>query len=72
MFRPQPVDVETVILTIKILKETRSVMCDGMSFNFIRYSLHMIAFYLTAIVNTSLTTGVFPETWKDAFAYSTT
>ncbi len=26
----------------------------------------MIAFYLTVIVNTSLTTGVFPENWKHA------
>ncbi len=29
-------------------------------------SLYMIAFYLTVIVNTSLTTGVFPEIWKHA------
>ena len=28
-FRPQPVNVETVILTIKNLKETQSVGCDG-------------------------------------------
>ncbi len=63
---PQPVDVETVILTIKSLNETRSVGCDGISLNFIRDSLCMIVFYLTVIVNTSLTTGVFPEIWKHA------
>ncbi|RUM30450.1 MAG: hypothetical protein DSY42_04590 [Aquifex sp.] len=66
IFRPQSVNVETVILTIKSLNKTRSVGCDGISLNFIRDSLYMIAFYLTVIVNTSLTTGVFPETWKHA------
>ncbi len=43
-----------------------SVGCDGISLNFIRDSLYMIVFYLTVIVNTSLTTGVFPEIWKHA------
>lgn len=66
MFRPQPVDVETVILTIKSLKETRSVGCDGISFKFIRDSLYIISFYITVIINTSLTTGIFPEMWKHA------
>ena len=65
-FRPQPVDVETVILTIKSLNETRSVGCDSIALNFVRDSLHIIVFYLTVIVNTSLTTGVFPEIWKHA------
>ncbi len=63
-FRPQPVDVETVILTIKSLNVTKSVGCDGISLNFIRDCLYMIAFYLTVIVNTSLTTEVYPEIWK--------
>ncbi len=58
MFRPEPVAVETVILTIKSLNETRSVGCDGISLNFIRDSLYMIVFYLTVIVSTSLTTVV--------------
>ncbi len=29
----------------------------------------MIAFYLTVIVNTSLTTGVFAEIWKNAMIF---
>ncbi len=66
VFRPQPVDVETVMLTIKSLNETRSVVCDGITLNFIRDSLYTIVFYITVIVNTFLTTGVFPEIWKHA------
>ncbi len=47
IFRPEPVDVETVMLTIKSLNETRSVGCDGISLNFISDSLCMIVFYLS-------------------------
>ncbi len=65
-FRPQPVNVETVTLTIKNLKETRSVGCDGISLKFIRDALYVIISYLTCIINTSLTTGVFPQVWKHA------
>ncbi len=40
-FRPQPVDTETVILTIKNLNETRSVGSDGIPMKFIKDSLHV-------------------------------
>ncbi len=66
IFRRQPVDVNTVILTIKSLNETRSVGCDGTSLIFIRDSLYMIVFYLTVIINTSLTPAVFPDFWRHA------
>ncbi len=65
-FRPQPVDTNTVILTLKSLNETRSVGSDGISFKFIKDSLYFTAFYLTIIINTSIVTGVFPQTWKHA------
>ncbi len=65
-FRPQPVNVDTVILTIKNLKETRSIGCDGISLQFIRDALYVVVFYLTFIINTSITTGVFPQVWKHA------
>ncbi len=56
IFQPQPVDATTVIQTIKSLREIWSVGCDGISLRFIRDSLYIIAFYLTVIMNTSLTT----------------
>ncbi len=44
-FRPEPVDTDTVMLTIKSLKETLSVGSDGISLNFIKNELYVIAFY---------------------------
>ncbi len=66
VFRPCPVNVETIILTIKSLKETRSVDSDGISMRFIKDALYVIAFYITCIINTSIVTGIFPTSWKHA------
>ncbi len=63
-FRPQPVDTDTVVLTIKDLSETSSVGSDGISMKFIKDSLCIIAFYITCIINTSIVTDVFPAAWK--------
>ena len=65
-FRPQPVDTNTVILTVKSLNETRSVGSDGISLKFVKDALYIIVFYLTFIINTSIATGVFPHAWKKA------
>lgn len=65
-FRPKPVDVETVILTISKLRKTKSVGNDGISLNFIKDSLFVTAFYITCIFNTSIVTGKFPTSWKHA------
>ncbi len=65
-FRPQPVNVSTVVLTIKHLQETQSFGSDGISLPFIKDSLPVTALYLTVITNTSIVTGTFPETWKHA------
>lgn len=63
-FRPQPVDIDTVILTIKQLKDTNSFGSDGIPFHFIKDSLPVIIFYITIIVNTSIVNGSFPNLWK--------
>ncbi len=63
-FRPQPVDVSTVILTVKALNDTSSVGAGSIPLKFIRDTLHVIALYLTCISNTSIVTGVFPVAWK--------
>ncbi len=54
LFRPEPVDTNTVILTIKHLNKTRSVGSDGISLRFLQDALCVIASYLTCIINTSL------------------
>ena len=65
-FRPQPVDTNTVILTIKQLNDSKSFGSDNVSLRFIKDALFAIAFYLTSIINTSIVTGIFPTTWKHA------
>ncbi len=44
LFRPHQVDVNTVILTIKHLNETKSFGSDNISFSFIKDSMFVIAF----------------------------
>ncbi len=60
LFKPKPGDVETVILTVSKLEETKSVGSDGTSLRFIKDSPFVKAFYLTCIINTSILTGKFP------------
>ena len=64
LFRPQPVSVETVILTVKSLKDSNAFGNDSFSSRFIKDALFEIAFYVTIIVNTSIVTGVNPFIWK--------
>ncbi len=66
LFRSKTVDTSTFILTPKSLNDTCSVGSDDISFKFIKDSLHVAAFYLTIIINTSIVTGVFPQVWKHA------
>ena len=63
-FRPQPVDINTLTLTIKHLKATNAIGSDGIPYRFLIDSLPILIFYILIIVNTSITTGVYPETWK--------
>ena len=63
-FRPQPVTVDTVILTFKTLNDSKAFGVDGISTKFLIDSLYVIAFYITIIINTSFVTGSFPLIWK--------
>ncbi len=65
-FRPHPVDTNTVILTIKQLKESNSCGSGNISLKFIKDALPVIIPYITCIINTSIVTGSFPATWKHA------
>ncbi len=66
LLRAEPVDVITVILTIKHLKNTYSTGSDGIVLRYIDDSLPVIINYLTIIINTSIVTGKFPSLWKNA------
>ena len=66
LFRPQPVDSDTVVLIIKHLKNSNSYGCDGIPLRFLKDSLAVLIPYLTCIINTSIVTGTFPSLWKQA------
>ena len=63
-FRPQPVDMVTLVLTIKDLKCTNSKGSDGITYRFLIDSLPVLIFYILIIVNTSIVTGKYPDPWK--------
>ncbi len=65
-FRPQPVNVSTVVLTIKHLTETKATGSDGLPRSFITDALCVIALYITCIINAFIVTGVVPTAWKHA------
>ncbi len=65
-FRQEPVDANTVILTIKQLKESNSCGSDHISLRFIKDALPVIIPYITCIINTSIVTGTYPAAWKHA------
>ncbi len=60
-FRPEPVDVNTVILTIKHLKNTNSSGSDGMTLRYLQDALPVLITYITIIINTSIVTGKLPS-----------
>ena len=66
-FRPQPVDINTLLLTIKSLKTTNSFGSDGIPFRFLIDSLPVTIYYILIIVNTSIVTGVYPDLWKHSY-----
>ena len=63
-FRPQPVDLVTLILVIKHLKPTNSCGSDGIQFRYLIDSLPVTIYYILVIVNTSIVTGCHPDPWK--------
>ena len=63
-FRPQPVDVNTVILTFKELHKTNSYGSDSIPYRYLKDALPVLYLYITVIINTSIVTGFFPVLWK--------
>ncbi len=55
-----------LIVIIQGLNTANSVGSGGIPLRFIKDSLYFIALYLTCIINTSIDTGVFPTSWKQA------
>ena len=66
-FRPQPVDVYTVILTFKELHSSNSIGSDAIPYKYLKDALPVLYFYITIIINTSIITGLFPKLWKHPY-----
>ena len=66
-FRPQPVDIHTVILVFKELNDTNAFGPDGIPLRFLRDALPVLIFYIFIIINTSIVTGIFPKLWKHPY-----
>ena len=60
LFRREPIDWQTLNLTIKNMNNSNAGGSDGIPLRFIKDSLPVIASHLTTIMNTSLVTGIFP------------
>ena len=58
------VDEEEVFNAIKALKPKKSSGLDGVGQDFLRSIASVITVPLTLIINTSITSGVFPSPWK--------
>ena len=63
-FKPEPVDLTTIILVIKELNSTNAFGSDGIPFKFIKDSLPVTIVYILVIINTSIVTSTFPSKWK--------
>ena len=64
LFRPTPIDWQTLTLTIAHMKNCDSCGSDCIPLKYLKDSLPVIVSYLTCIINTSIVTGVFPAAWK--------
>ena len=63
-FQINPVDCDTIILTVKNLKETNAIGLDGISLKYVKDSLPIVMYYITVINNTSIVTKTYPSLWK--------
>ena len=66
LFRPKPIDWQTLTLTIAHMNNSDACGSDGIPLRFLNDSLPVIVFYLTIIMNTSIVTGIFPTAWKSS------
>ena len=66
-FTPQPVDMATLVLTIKNLKSTNAKGSDGITYRFLMDSLPVLILYILIIVDTSIVTGIYPDPWKHPY-----
>ena len=65
-FNLKTVSVKTVIKAIKSMKKKKSSGIDGVTQECLLNGMEVLAIPLTHIVNTSITSGTVPDSWKEA------
>ena len=65
-FKVQPVDLITLCSTVFGMKRSTSTGTDGISIHLLQTFFRGLAQPLLDIVNTCLTTGIIPQSWKHA------
>ena len=65
-FKPRPITLPELGRTIAAMNSSGAVGSDGVSLSAVKRCLPVLAPHLLRIVNTSIVTCVFPETWKVA------
>ena len=58
LFRPQPIDVNTVVLVFKDLNDTNAFGSDGIPLRYLRDALPVLMFYIVIIINMSIVTSI--------------
>ena len=65
-FKPRPITLPELSRTIAAMNASGAVGLDGVSLSAVKRCLPVLAPHLLRIVNTSIVTCVFPESWKVA------
>ena len=63
-FQLKTVSEEKVLSIIKSIKPKHSCGFDGITANLLKKTAEIIYIPLTRIINSSITSGIFPEDWK--------
>ena len=65
-FKIQTTDVQNIVKIVSSMKPSKSVACDGITLNYVKDSLDVLALTITQLINLSIVTNEVPITWKRA------
>ena len=66
-FQVQPVTPDDLWLTVLSMRNSRACGADGLPMHFVKKCFIAVAHVILCMVNTSLVTGIVPDSWKLAF-----
>ena len=63
-FRVQPVTPDELCLTVQSMNGSNACGPDGLPMHFVKKCFHALSHVILCMVNTSLVTGIVPDSWK--------